>query len=167
MSSTNTTLQDLCQALDEELERQEVLGGLIEAQRAAIHAHDHKTLEARTEAIQLIAREARQAESGRMELFERLADAHALPAGKRNLSGLMAFCPPADQRRLGELQVTLRERVKHNQQAMRDNARAISHSLRAVRVSLSSVQPMAEPPAYAGPRRGSGKPAPVLLDQRG
>lgn len=167
MSSTLSALEELCTVLDQELERQELLHGLVTAQREAIRARDHKTLEARTEAIGVVAREARDAEGGRQALFDRLARAYELPADKCNMSGLIAACPAPFHKRLRELQTALRDMVETTQREMQANAKLVRRSLRAVKTSLAAAQPEAQPAGYPASRTGGGKPAPVLLDQRG
>ena len=167
MPSTHTTLEHLCNALDSELERQELLYGLVRAQHDAIRVHDHKTLEARTEAIGVLARDSRHAETKRHTLFDQLAIAYVLPVESRNMSGLIAASPAPFNKRLKELQTSLRTIVEKTQEQVRLNARLVQRSLRTVQVTLAAAQPPEQAAGYPMPRTGYGKSAPVLLDQRG
>jgi hypothetical protein len=168
MSSTHAALERLCSVLDQELERQELLHGIVRAQHAAIREQDYQTLEARTEAIAVLARDSRDAESERHALFDQLAAAYELPAGGRNMSGLIAACPAPFSRRLKELQAALRGLLEATQQQVQDNARLVQRSLRVVKVSLAAAQPDSQPTGYPGMHApGGGKSAPVLIDQRG
>jgi len=168
MPSTHAALEQLCLALDQELERQELLHGLVKAQYEAIHARDHKVLEARTEAISVLARDSRDAEHTRHTLFDQLAIAYELPADGRNMSGLIGACPAPYHGRLKALQTDLRELVASTQQQARDNGRLVQRSLRAVRGTLEVAQPETQLAAgYPATHAGARKTAPVLLDQRG
>lgn len=164
-------LDRLCTVLDEELERQELILGLLSAQQEALCAQDRAALHARSEALAVLVRDSHHAEPRRETAFAALADLYELAPQERTLSGLIARCPEPYARRLRALQTRLREVVEATQEQNRSNARQIRRSLRAVSASLRAVRPESTP-QYASYARGPAPAfaflsAPSLVDQRG
>jgi hypothetical protein len=163
-------LERLCAILDRELERQENVQGLCEAQQAAIRARCLPDIEARTAALQLLIKNAVQDELERHRVLHRLVALLELPAERQTLSDIICAVPEPWKARLQYYQARLQSVMHDTRHTVRDTSMVLRRSLRAVNQCLQVFQEAgAWPPPYTehgheGP--AARRPA-VLINERG
>ncbi len=161
----------LSEGFDTELERQETLLSLCIAQGEAARAHDLEFLEAKTEAISVLAAESAQAEQTRQELVAQLGEQYGLSDFEPTLSSLIAVAPERHALRLRELQTRMREVTTQTRDKVSENSRVIRRALRVVQTALSVITRGGDAPSGHYGRAGEEKNAPLrhaaLLDRKG
>ena len=128
----NDTLDTLCAVLDDELERQETVLAVLEAQQEAIRVQDIEELEARTEALGELIREAVQADVERQCVLRQVVEHFDLPEERQTMTDLIAVAPEPWRSRMQDFQVQVRDVVKKTQEFARANRRVLRHSLQVV-----------------------------------
>lgn len=161
----------LCEGFETELERQETLLSLCIAQGEAARAHDLEFLEAKTEAISLLAAESAQAEQKRHELVAQLSEECGLADAEPTLSSFIAVAPERHAVRLSELQTRMREVTTKTRDKVSENSRVIRRALRVVQTALSVITRGEDAPSGHYGSAGEEKNAPLrhaaLLDRKG
>ena len=165
------SLEMLCTALDEEVERQELVLSICTAQQEALRAHDLEALQARTEALETVVREAAHAEAERHCVLREVVEQLALPVERETLSGLVEAVPEPWCGRLKDLGARLRETVSETRRIVQTNRRILKGSLRIVDQCLQSLDHCHEAASWDYTAQGLetlkiGRSA-VLLDQKG
>jgi hypothetical protein len=164
-------LDALCEFFDDELERQETVAYLVQAQGAAARIHDFEEMEARTEALSLLIAEVVAAEKTRIPLLKEIVTFFELPVESQSLSALILVTPEPWRRRMQEFQTRIKAvlaetkaTVKTNAGLMRRSLRVIDHGLEGV-TGASSARGTAYRPDGNRPRDNRLQPA--LIDAHG
>ena len=162
-------LQRLCDDLDAEAERQEMLLAVCRAQLEALGSRDLKAIEARTAAVDILVREAAHAQATRTGVV--LAVARKLEAGPeaRTLGGLIRIVPEPWAPRLRDRQSRLKSAIDATRRIVRLNARTLRRSLDLnhrllMAIAIGPSQDTAYSDCCAAPGIAS---TPALIDQRG
>ena len=164
-------LDELCQVLQDELERQENVLAVCRAQGQAARARDAAHLEAKAAALCSLIRETVNAEQERLRLVRAVVERFGLPEEEQTMSGLIAAAPEPWKSRMRDIQVRIQKVLADVRRVVQENNRVIRRCLGIVNESLVELGQYA--PAGAGnyDARGSeGQPAragTALLDQRG
>lgn len=165
-------MNSLCDLLDDEVERQENVLAVCNAQREAVFARDLDALAARTSALEALIRESIQAQTKRIETLRPIVDHFGLEPERQTMTHLIEVSPEPWKSRLQDLQHRLRKTVERIRVAVRVNAKATRRSKKVtddlIRVLRQEHQHHqsgysdsgAEETTQAGSR-------PVLMDQRG
>ena len=132
-------LDRLVAHFDAELERQETVLRLCEAQGAAARAHDSDALQARTEALNAMFEEAAEAEMARKPILEALVEYYELTRDQQTLSGLIAVTPEPWSHRLAEFQTRLRKTAEETKTVVMKNARYSRRSLKTIDQALTML----------------------------
>ena len=164
-------IQKLCDMLDDEIERQHNVNAVCEAQHKALCARDVEAIDARNNALELLARESGLDEAERNELVEAISRRLDLAPERARLSDLVSHAPDPWKERLGERRTTLCDLVRSNQRLVRRNQLIASKSksiAEAWRDTLFSHLGEAGP-AYCGHGHSSKRiqGGPAMIDQRG
>lgn len=164
-------LKRLCDLLDEELERQENILVVCRRKHEAIRSMDVPTLETRTKALEVLARETMDAEPERRRALEEAAHLAGLARRGCTLSALAEAVPAPWAARLRMFQRQLKETLDQTRAVAREYARDLR---RAKRIADQHIAHMTgEPAPHKGlygatgalpPRRGATM---ALVDQRG
>ena len=164
-------LDTLCEVLDEELERQENVLVVCQAQSEAVAAHDIEYLTSVTEALCVLVRDAKEAERRRLEVLRHVVEEYDLPKERQTLSALIAAVPDPWRRRLREFQTALRATVNETRDLLRRNWPSIRRSLRTVSDCLSALEPaesrLHQPYDVRGDAPLGSRREPAFVDQRG
>ncbi|MBI5094104.1 MAG: hypothetical protein HZB26_16885 [Candidatus Hydrogenedentes bacterium] len=128
----NNVLEQLCDTLEEELERQENVLAVCYAQNQAVRAHHLDSLNAKTLALELLIRDAVRAQGARTALFRRVVEEYNVPAARQTMSGLIAIVPEPWSTRLGAFQNRMRAVLAEIRTALHDNAISLRSSGRAL-----------------------------------
>ncbi len=163
-------LDALCDLFDDELERQENVLRVSIAQGRAARAHDIELLEAKTEALVLLIREAACHERERLRLVSAVVAAYGLPFEEQTLSDLIRIVPEPWKRRMAEFQAGMVAILEETRRVTRENRRLMRRTLNVVQNTLALLQPEdASPAAYdAAGESGTGRSfEPSFIDQRG
>jgi flagellar biosynthesis/type III secretory pathway chaperone len=164
------TLDALCGHFDRELERQEIVLALVQAQRLAITAGDSEVLEARTQSLQHVIREAVDAESDRLALLQDTVAHFRLPVERQTLTHLIGEVPEPWKRRLQEFQTDLKQTLYQIRDVERGNARLLRRSMRRLNGTLRILGDSFKPSdsyTASGSERGARPRGPLVMDQRG
>lgn len=159
--------------LEDELERQQTVCAVCEAQRLAVLENDIKTIQEQSNVLEALIRASAQAHPERQEALRRLYDALHLPGNPATLGPVIDASPEPWRSRLAYLRDRIHAVVADTRRSVRGNARTIRQSLRLTQALLAAFQPSQPAPAAAGAYsdRGSdardSSPAPMLLDSRG
>jgi 16S rRNA U1498 N3-methylase RsmE len=162
---------ELVAILEDELERQENVLAQCRAQREAVRLRDVPALEARSNALQHLYREAAAAEPRRLEILCRVAAELGIQCARPTLAEIMLNAPAPWDERLRHLQARLRQTLHESRGQARENAAMLRRSLRQVSRCLQVFQ--IEAPTAAGHYSPSGQqaaaaqPAALLINQRG
>jgi hypothetical protein len=162
--------QDVIDALDAELERQENVLAVCRAQQSALLAQDSELVEAKNEALQLIIRETVEAEAARNDSVRALVETLGLPVDHQTMTGLIGVAPEPWATRLREVQVRLQSTLVETRRAVRNNARIARRSLRVVNQCLDTVyQVQSTVDGYDGKGETAAelRETPSLIDQKG
>ena len=163
-------LDELCEILDEELERQENVMAVCRAQRVAAIRGNTAEIERNTEALGVLIREAKASEPARLSAVRQVVEEFALPVEQQTLSGLIGVAPEPWRKRLADFRFRLRRTVWASRQIVQQNARIIRGSLRAVEHCLISLEQGAQMGGGYDDRGGNPSARsgwPVFMDQKG
>lgn len=171
MESLDDLLENLCEVLEDDFDRQEDLLALCKAQGRAALEHDVELLEARTEAINALIADTARSESKRVALAAELVKRFQLPLEQQTLSGLIAAAHAPWRERLQEFQLRMRAVLAETREVVRANSTIIRRSARVVNEALDVLAVCAPAPKgeydARGGERGAAVGAPAFLDQRG
>jgi flagellar biosynthesis/type III secretory pathway chaperone len=158
----------LCEVLDAELERQELVLAVLRAQRDAILTRDLEYLEAKTEALNALVREVHQAQGTRLVVLRDVVTALDLALEQQTMTGLILMAHEPWQSRLRELQKQLRAAALESRSLVRSNAVLLRRSMQVVNKCLDSLQ-QCEAAAEYNSRGGEPQRArrAALIDQKG
>lgn len=164
-------LKQLCQLLDEELERQETVLAVCRAQREAALCHDIAGLTARNTALELLIRDAARAQGVRTALLRQVSEECGLARDGQSLSGVIAMASEPWARRLRDLQRALGVVLGDIRRVAQSNTALLRSSARAVDRLLALAEG-AESSAGGGYDAQGREPvtqrrAPVLINQAG
>lgn len=161
----------LCAVFDDDLERQENLLDLCKAQARAAVEHDVEILEARTEAIAALVREATESERRRVAVAAVLVEALRLPHDRQTLSGLIEVAPAPYQARLKEFQTRMKAVLEETREVIRSSNVVLRRSSRIIADAIEALVECAPPPRGQYDAHGDAPAAtsqhPALLDRRG
>lgn len=169
--SIGSLLDALCEYFDDELERQQNVLVVCRALGRAARSQDTEYLEAKTEALQLLLREAVEAEKKRLELVAEVVDWYQLPREQQTLSGLIAQVPMPWEQRMREFQVLMRATLESTRRLVRENNQVMRRSLSVLNQTLSAMA-LCQPESHGHYNEQGGdisrmKSTPTLIDQRG
>lgn len=164
-------IEKLCDMLDDEIERQQNVSAVCEAQHKALCARDVEAIDARNNALELLALESGLEESERSALVAAISRRLDLVPERTRLSDLVSHAPDPWKSRLGERRSILCDLVLSNQRLVRRNQLIATKSKSIAeewRDTLFGHLGEAGP-AYCGQghtsKRVQGGPA--MIDQRG
>lgn len=169
--SIGSMLDSLCDYFDEELERQQNVLVVCRAIGLAARSQDLEYLEAKTEALQLLLREAMESEETRLALVADVVDWYELPVEEQTLSSLIDVVPMPWEQRMREFQVLMRATLESTRRLVRENNQVLRRSMGVVNQTLSALalcQP--ESPGHynnQGDDASRLRSMPSLIDQRG
>jgi len=169
--SIGDMLDGLCDYFDDELERQQNVLVVCRAIGQAARSQDLEYLEAKTEALQVLLRQAMAAEQTRLALVGDVVGWYQLPAERQTLSGLIEEVPMPWQQRMREFQVLMRATLESTRRLVRENNLVLRRSLGVVSHTLAAMA-LCQPASH-GQYDGQGGDAtrlrdtPTLVDQRG
>lgn len=171
METLDDLLEDLCEVLEDDFDRQEDLLALCKAQGRAALEHDVELLEARTEAINALIADTTRGEAKRIALAAALVQHYRLPVEQQTLSDLINAAHEPWKQRLHEFQTRMRAVLAETREVVRANNGIIRRSARVVNealdvLTLCAPAPKGEYDARGG-ERGAGMGTPAFLDQRG
>ena len=158
----------LCEVLDAELERQELVLAVLRAQRNAMLARDVEYLEAKTEALGALVRDVHRAQEARLAVLGDVVAAMGLPVERQTMTGLIAAAQEPWKSRLRELQKQLRAAVRESSGLVRSNAVLLRRSMQVVNKCLDTLQQCEAAAEYDA--RGGEPERPreaALIDQKG
>lgn len=166
----SSLFERLCEMLDDEVERQENVLAVCQAQSEAMKSNDLEFLEAKTVALVVLIQEAAQATRERSAVFEAIAAEQRLTREGLAFGDVITAAPEPLRGRLAESHRRLRAVLKETRPVAMSNASSLRHALRAVRASLAVVTPEA-PSGSAYDATGMRQPAKPglvnMLNQRG
>lgn len=164
-------LDTLCNALDEELERQENVLALCTAQQTALIERNVAYLREVARSLDNLIREAREAEKQRGTVVAQVARNYHIPAAQPTLSDLVAAAPEPWKSRLGYFQRRLREVLSETRRVVRDNDLRARRSLHIVQDCIAATWPRGPLDQSRYNSRGTTRMAsrcePALIDARG
>lgn len=164
-------LNTLCNLLDDEVERQENVLAVCNAQRDAVLARDLDSLAARTSALELLIRESITAQAKRHDTLRPIVDRFGLEPGRQTMTHLIEAAPEPWKTRLHGLQKRMRETVEKTRVAVRANAKVTRRSKRMtdglIRALRQEHQRYQDEYTALGAEKSSRSGNPVLMDQRG
>lgn len=166
----SSLFERLCGMLDDEVERQENVLAVCQAQSEAVKTNDLEYLEAKTAALVVLIKEAAQAARERSALMELIATEHRLNRTGLHFNDLVAVAPEPLRDRMAESHRRLRNVLKETRPVALSNASSMRHALRAIRASFAVLQPDTPAPATydATGMQPPAKPGLVnTMDQRG
>ena len=165
------TLDALCDYFDDELERQQNVLVVCRAIGRAARSQDTEYMEAKTEALQILLREAVAAEKRRLELVGDVVDWYQLPEEQQTLSALIAHVPMPWEQRMREFQVLMRATLESTRRLVRENNQVMKRSLGVLNQTLTAMA-LCQPESHGHYDDQGGdvsrmRSAPTLVDQRG
>jgi hypothetical protein len=161
----------LCFSLDDEIERQENILAVCQAQGEAARTHDLEYLEAKTAALFTLAQEAAQAEGMRRRLLNQIAAQLGVSAEEQRLTELIQLASEPWVSRMRYFQSRLQTILKETRGVARCNAVVLRASLRVLSQAVGALEQCAG--AYASSYTADGTEplketaAPTLLDRKG
>ena len=165
----NETIEKLCEDLDDEVERQEMLLAVCRAQLEALNTRDLAAMEARTAALDILVRETAHAAVKRAGVIAIVARDMELHPEQRTLSGLIGELTSPWRERIQHAQGRLQRVLHETRRIVRMNAHMLRRSLDFNQRLLACVALGPNPdPAYS--ERGAFAAiaeTPALIDQRG
>lgn len=163
--------EELCDALAGELERQETVLAVCRSQQEALLARDVARVRDTARSLEVLTREAREAEHNRNAVTARLAQVLALASTKPTLSELIALSPEPWRSRLGFYQKRLRAVLAETRALVRENELRARRSAQIVQRCLSLLAPQPSYDSVPYDMRGAlvavSTYEPALLDARG
>ena len=162
-------IEALCAYFELELERQETVLALCQAQGRAARAHDAEYLEANTEALAKLMQEVVRAEQGRLAVVQALVALLALPPKRQTLSSLIALATEPWGQRLAFYQDRLQDVLARIRTEVRKNAPILRRSLHIVNKTMQTLECCAEAAGGYDARGEEGGPgaSPNIIDRRG
>ena len=139
--------------------------------KEAIQQRNMEHLQDKTAALEILIREAKEAEAERMCVLRQVVEHLELPPERQTMTELIGVAPEPWSSRLRDFQQRIRETVNETHALVRGNRRVLRHSLRVVDQCVNALQHCSE--ANAGDYTASGdenrprQGAPALLDQKG
>jgi len=163
------TLDRLCAHFEDELERQENVLALCNAQAEAARARDIECLEAKTAALSVLIQDAIDAERERLALVREIVDAYGLPVEQQTLSGLVATVPEPWKTRLADFQLRIRAVLEETRGVVRQNMPVLRRSLNVANEALSALHGQPDAGRYdgQGENREGALAGPNVIDRRG
>lgn len=170
----SSKFQRLCDLIEDEVERQENVLAVCQAQTEAVKTNDLEFLESKTAALVVLIQEAAQAARERVALVESIAK-EDLQAGAEDLKRLrfadiVAAAPNRLRARLSDGHDRLRAALATTRPVAAANAVSLRTALRTMNASFAALSPP-KPTGAAYDARGMGPvehPGAVkLVDQRG
>lgn len=164
-------LDALCDYFDDELERQQNVLVICRSIGQAARSQDLEYLEAKTAALQLLIRDAVEAEKTRLALVADVVAWYQLPEDQQTLSSLIEQVPLPWEQRMREFQVLMRATLESTRRHVRENNLVLKRSLGVVGQTLSAMA-LCQPESH-GHYNGQGgdvsriRSVPTLIDQRG
>ena len=168
----NLLLNELCNVLEDELERQENMLAVCIAQGRAARAHDLEYMEAKTAALNLLIEECSAAEPARLRLIQQAAGTFHLFNENHTLTELIQVAPEPWKSRLQHVQTRMRVTLWATKKRVVDNREVFQRALGVVNEAMESVSQclLANKPGIYDVH-GGGKSdlrvGPAVLDQRG
>ena len=168
-----TQLEQLCTALEEELERQQNVLSVCVAQGQAARAHDLEMLEVKTLSLNRLLTDFVDGERKRADRTVAAARALGLDGDELRLSELIDVAPEPWKGRLTRTRKRLRTTLTKTRQTVLDNNAVIRRSLSVVSDALESLVDCFPAAPHAGgyTARGMGRAPRVaqasVLDHRG
>ncbi|MCX5771435.1 MAG: flagellar protein FlgN [Candidatus Hydrogenedentes bacterium] len=160
----------LCEMLDDEVERQENVLAVCQAQSEAMKSNDLEYLEAKTASLVVLLQEAARATKERSAVMKTIAVEQGLNREGLFFSDMVAAAPESLRGRLAESHRRLRDALKKARPVALSNALSLRQALRTMRVSLAAVTPES-PSGAAYDSTGMHQPAKPglvnVLNQRG
>jgi hypothetical protein len=167
----DTLLSTLCDLLDDEVERQENVLAVCNAQRDAVLARDLDALAARTSALELLIRESIHAQAKRHETLRPIVEHFGLEPNRQTMTHLIEVSPEPWKTRLHDIQVRMRLTVDKTRAAVRVNAKVTRQSKRMtdglIRALRQEHQRNQGGYTDLGAENAGRIGSPVLMDQRG
>ena len=164
-------LEALCYLLDDELERQENILALCQAQGEAARRHDIEYLEARTGALMALLQETAQSEVLRHRLLDQIASHAALPNRELTLTELISLAHEPWSSRLTHFQARFQETLRATRSVVQANAAVLRTSLHVVSQAMRTLEQCAAPEGAAYTAAGAGASGvssqPTMIDRRG
>jgi hypothetical protein len=161
----------LCYLLDDELERQENILALCQAQGEAARRHDIEYLEARTGSLAPLLQETAQSEILRQRLIEQIASQATLSGGPPTLTQLISVANEPWSSRLRHFQTRFQETLGRTRAVVQSNAPVLRASLHVISQAVRTLERCAWPEGAAytaagvGPAKANAQP--TLIDRRG
>ncbi len=164
--------EQVCEVIQDELERQQNVLAVCKAQRAALSANDIEAVEARTAALESLIRDAVGAEAQRHAVLRSAVDYCELPPERQTMTHLVEELPQPWSSRLSHLQKQLKSTIQETQQVNRANARTIHRSRQMTDRCFAALRGSENDPPGAYDENGAEPLAqrqetPALLDHRG
>ena len=164
-------MKNLCDMLDDEIERQHNVGAVCLAHHEALCARDVEAIDARNSALECLARDADVEAGVRDAAVAKLAAALGLAPDRTRLRDLAAHAPEPWKSRLRKRRTALRKVVQSNQLLVRRNQLIANKSKKIADTWRETLfRNLGESgPAYRGD--GNTRPyiqgGPAMIDQRG
>lgn len=164
-------MKNLCEMLDDEIERQQNVESVCVAQHEALCARDVDAIEARNSALALLARDSDSDAGAREETVAKLSTTLGLTPDRTRLRDLVAHAPEPWKTRLSERRIALNNVVQSNQRLVRRNqliatkSKKIADSWReTLFANLGEAGPAYRDDGNTPPSIQGG---PAMIDQRG
>ena len=166
----SSLFERLCEMMDDEVERQENVLAVCQAQSEAMKSNDLEFLEAKTASLVALIQEAAHATRERAVAIEAIAAEQGLNRERLFFSNVAAAAPELLRGRLTDSHRRLRTVLKETRPVALSNASSLRHALRAMKASLAVLGPEA-PSGSAYDATGMHQPAKPglvnVLNQRG
>ena len=166
-----TTMEHLwravCECLDEELERQQTVKVVCEAQYDAVRIRSIEHLQAKTDALECLIHEANVAEKARLRAVRALVEYLELPVERQTLTELVRIAPAPFGRRLDELQRELKALLPAIRAIIADTQQRLRLGSDILDRTIQTLVPddCTSKVSYRTQRRPDS--VPVLIDSRG
>lgn len=162
--------EQLCNLLDDEIERQENVLAVCKAQSQAVQTRDLEYLEAKTAALLALVQEVALAAGDRAKVLQAIMKEYELTSACPSLSDVVAAAPEPWRKRLADSHRRLRAVLNETRPIVLANASSLRSALRAMGDSLSILESAPEQGAGydatgMGPAVGAGRAS--MIDQRG
>ena len=172
MMNMRSLFESLCDLLENELERQENVLAVCQAQSEAVARNDIELLEAKTGALLALVQEAAQAAAERVCLIKAIIAKYIETDCPNDLKfdDIAAAAPKHLRQRLEETHARLRSVLKKTRPVALANASSLAAALRAADASLALIQTSSRSEATYDATGRSAGPVPRALtavDQRG
>lgn len=162
-------LESLCNLFDDELERQQISLALCRAQGEGLRVRDLSYVDAKTAALEVLIREAAQAERKRNELLREVMTRWGIHSVPPTLTTLIQAAPETCRKRLIEFQTRMRQVIAETRMVVRSNATLLRVATNAVEDALRAFEMAANRSARVYTSRGNTANAvsPALIDHKG